>query len=130
MTRFDPEPQTPLTETRTAMQKSSTGLPAHVAGALCYLLGWISGLIFYLIEKESDFVRFHAAQSIMVFGTLTIVSIVIQVLPFLGQLVGALLSLLGLALWIILMVKAALKERFKLPYVGDWAEEYARKKIL
>ena len=64
------------------------------------------------------------------FGALTIISIVIQVLPFLGQLVGALLSLLGLALWIILMVKAALKERYKLPWVGDLAEEYARKQIL
>ncbi len=112
------------------MQKSSTGLPAHIAAILCYLLGWISGLIFYLIEKDSDFVRFHATQSIIVFGALTISSIVIQVLPFLGQLVGALLSLLGLALWIILMVKAALKERYKLPWVGDLAEEYARKQIL
>ena len=112
------------------MQKSSTGLPAHIAGILCYLLGWISGLVFYLIEKDSDFVRFHATQSVIVFGSLTVVSIVVQVLPFLGQLVGALMSLLSLALWIILMVKAALKERFKLPWAGDLAEEYARKKIL
>ena len=112
------------------MQKSTTGLPAHIAAILCYLLGWVSGLIFYLIEKNSEFVRFHATQSVIVFGSLTVVSIVIQVLPFLGQLVGALLSLLSLALWIILMVKAALKERFKLPWVGDLADEYARKKIL
>jgi uncharacterized membrane protein len=112
------------------MQKSSTGLPAHIAGILCYLLGWISGLVFYLVEKDSDFVRFHATQSVIVFGALTVVSIVIQVLPFLGQLIGALMSLLSLALWIILMVKAALKERFKLPWVGDLAEEYARKQIL
>ncbi len=112
------------------MQKSSTGLPAHIAAFLCYLLGWISGIVFYLIVKESDFVRFHATQAIITFGALTVVSILIQVLPFLGQLIGGLLSLLGLALWIILMIKAALKERFKLPYIGDWAEEYARKKIL
>ncbi|MDJ0808901.1 MAG: DUF4870 domain-containing protein [Desulfobacterales bacterium] len=112
------------------MQKSSTGLPAHIAAILCYLLGWISGLVFYLIEKESDFVRFHATQAIITFGALTVVSLLIQVLPLLGQLIGGLLSLLGLALWIILMIKAALKERFKLPYIGDWAEEYARKKIL
>jgi uncharacterized membrane protein len=112
------------------MEKSSTGLPAHIAGIFCYLLGWISGLVFYLIEQKSDFVRFHATQSIIVFGTLTIVSIVIQALPFLGQLVGALLSLLGLALWIILMIKAGRQERFKLPWVGDLADEYARKKIL
>lgn len=112
------------------MEKSSTGLPAHIAGILCYLLGWISGLVFYLIEQKSAFVRFHATQAIIVFGSLTIVSIVIQALPFLGQLVGALLSLLGLALWIILMIKAGLKERYKLPWVGNLAEEYARRKIL
>ncbi len=111
------------------MQKSSTGLPANIAGLLCYLLGWVSGLIFFLIEKDSDFVRFHATQSIMTFGALTIASILIQVLPFLGQVVGALLSLLGLALWIILMIKAGLKERYKLPWVGERAEEYARKQI-
>ncbi len=112
------------------MQKSSTGLPAHVAGVLCYLLGWVSGLVFYLIEKQSDFVRFHATQSIIVFGALTIVSIFVQAVPFLGQLVGALLSLLGVALWIILMIKAALRERYKLPWVGDLADEYARRRIL
>ena len=112
------------------MQRSSTGLPAHVAGILCYLLGWVSGLVFYLIEKQSDFVRFHATQSIIVFGALTIVSIVVQAVPFLGQLVGALLSLLGVALWIILMIKAALRERYKLPWVGDLADEYARRRIL
>ncbi len=112
------------------MQRSSTGLPAHVAGLLCYLLGWVSGLVFYLIEKQSDFVRFHATQSIIVFGALTIVSIVVQAVPFLGQLVGALLSLLGVALWIILMIKAALRERYKLPWVGDLADEYARRRIL
>ncbi len=112
------------------MQKSSTGLPAHIAAVLCYLLGWISGLVFYLIEKESDFVRFHATQAIITFGALTVFGIVIQVLPFLGQLIGGLLSVLWLALWITLMIKAALKERFKLPYVGDLAEDYARKKIL
>ena len=112
------------------MQKSSTGLPAHIAGILCYLLGWISGLIFYLIEKQSDFVRFHATQSVIVFGALTIVSILIQALPFLGQLVGALLSLLGLALWITLMIKAALKERFKLPWVGEEAEKQAGRMAL
>ncbi len=112
------------------MQKSSTGLPAHVAGVLCYLLGWISGLVFYLIEKESDFVRFHATQSVMTFGALTIISIVHQVMPLLGQLAGALLSLRGVALWIILRIKAALKELYKLPWVGDLADEYARKRIL
>ena len=54
------------------MEKSSTGLAENVAGLLCYVLGWVSGLVFILIEKENRFVRFHAIQSIYVFGVITI----------------------------------------------------------
>src|SRR5271168_1511846 len=55
---------------------SQTGMSENVAGLLCYLLGWITGLIFYLIDKR-PFVRFHAAQSIVVFGGLNILSYVL-----------------------------------------------------
>jgi hypothetical protein len=48
--------------------KASTGLEPNVAGLLCYLVGWITGLVFILIEKENQFVRFHAMQSIIIFG--------------------------------------------------------------
>ena len=48
------------------MSNSQTGLSENVAGLLCYILGWITGLIFLLIDKR-PFVRFHAAQSIVVF---------------------------------------------------------------
>ena len=52
------------------MEKTSTGLDENVAGLLCYVLGWVSGLVFILIEQENNFVRFHAMQSIIVFGAL------------------------------------------------------------
>jgi len=110
--------------------KTSSGLQANVAGLLCYLLGVITGIIFYLIEKDNKFVRFHAMQSIVVFGTLTVLNIVISFLmPMLGPLavfvvpVVALVSLLGLVLWILLMVKAYQGELFKLPIAGDIAEK-------
>jgi uncharacterized membrane protein len=109
---------------------SSTGLPEHIAGLLCYLLGWISGLVFYLIEKQSDFVKFHATQSIIVFGALTLASIVLGGLPFLGVLLAPLLSILALALWIILMIRAFQHRRYKLPWAGDLAEKYAHKNLL
>jgi hypothetical protein len=48
---------------------SQSGLAENVAGLLCYVLGWITGLIFFLTDKR-PFVRFHAAQSIVVFGSL------------------------------------------------------------
>ena len=44
--------------------KSSTGLDENVAGVLCYLFWWVSGLIFAVLETRSNFVRFHALQSI------------------------------------------------------------------
>jgi uncharacterized membrane protein len=112
------------------MPTSSTGLPEHIAGLLCYLLGWVSGLVFYLIETRSDFVRFHATQSIIVFGTLTLASIAVGGVPFIGLLLAPLLSLLAFALWIILMIRAYQRTRTKLPWVGDLAEKYARKKVI
>lgn len=112
------------------MEKSSTGLPENIAGLMCYLLGWISGLIFYLIEKQSDFVKYHATQSLIVFGTLTLASIALGVVPFIGGLLAPLLSLLTFALWIILMIKAFQHTRYKLPWAGDLAEKYARKNLI
>lgn len=103
-------------------EKSSTGLAANVAGLLCYVLGWISGLVFILIEKKSNFVRFHALQSIYVFGVLHIASIVLGWVPLIGPILGWVVSVLTLILWILLMVKAYQGKRYKLPWAGDLAE--------
>ena len=105
------------------MAKTSTGLEENVAGLLCYVLGWITGLVFFLIEKENKFVRFHALQSIIVFGILNIAGIVIGWIPIIGGVIGALIGLLALVLWIILMIKAYQGEKFKLPWAGDLAEK-------
>ena len=105
------------------MAKTSTGLEENVAGLLCYVLGWITGLVFFLIEKENKFVRFHALQSIIVFGILCIAGIVIGWIPIIGGVIGALIGLLSLVLWIILMIKAYQGEKFKLPWAGDLAEK-------
>jgi uncharacterized membrane protein len=59
--------------------KSSTGMQPNVAALLSYVLGWITGLIFFLIEKENKFVRFHAAQSLVVFGALTVLQIALGI---------------------------------------------------
>ena len=107
------------------MEKSSTGLAANVAGLLCYVLGWISGLVFILIERESKFVRFHAIQSIYVFGTLTIASIVLGWIPIIGGALGWFISVLAFILWIILMVKAYQGTMYKLPWAGNLAEKRA-----
>ncbi len=107
------------------MEKSSTGLEANVAGLLCYVGWWVSGLVFILIEKESKFVRFHAIQSIYVFGVLTIAMIVLGWIPLLGPVLVGLIWVLCVVLWIILMVKAYQGTMFKLPWAGDLAEKKA-----
>ena len=110
------------------MEKTSTGLKANVAGLLCYVLGWISGLVFFLIEKENKFVRFHAVQSIIVFGVLTLASIVVRLIawiPVIGWLIALLFWVLCVVLWIVLMIKAYQGEKYKLPWSGDLAEKHA-----
>ncbi len=105
------------------MEKTSTGLAENVAGLLCYVLGWVSGIIFILIEPKNKFVRFHALQSIIVFGTLTIASIILGWIPLIGGVLDWLVGILAFILWIVLMVKAYQGTRYKLPWAGNWAEK-------
>jgi uncharacterized membrane protein len=102
---------------------SSTGLDENLAGLLCYLLGFITGIVFLVIEKQSSFVRFHAMQSTFTFVGLFILSIVVGVIPLMGRLIAAIIPLVSLVVWILMMVKAYQGERFKLPIVGDMVEK-------
>ena len=106
------------------MEKTSVGLTENVAGLLCYVLGWISGLVFILIEPENKFVRFHAMQSIIVFGALTIAHGVLDWIPFIGAFFAGIVLLLGFILWIVLMIKAHQGKRYKLFRAGDLAEKW------
>jgi len=107
------------------MAKTSSGLEENVAGLLCYLFGWVSGLVFLLIEKENAFIRFHAWQSIVVFGAFSIVMIVLGIIPLIGWIISSFLGLVVFVLWIILMVKAYQGVHYKLPWAGDLAEKWA-----
>ena len=107
--------------------KTSTGMQPNVAALLSYLIGFITGIIFYMIEKENKFVRFHAMQSIIAFGALTIAYWIFGFIPFLNLIAYPVLGALGLILWIILMVKAYQGQMFKLPVIGDIAEKQVGK---
>jgi uncharacterized membrane protein len=118
-----------------AVAATSEGLAENVAGLLCYLAGWITGIIFLLIDKR-PWVRFQAAQSIVVFAGLTVVQIALSVMSStIGGLLGfGLMSMLGLliglvtfVLWILLMVKAYKHETFKVPIAAGIAEGIANK---
>jgi len=113
---------------------SSDGLAENVAGLLCYVLGWLTGIIFLLIDKR-PFVKFHAAQSIVVFGGITVLRIGLGILLSTGGLLGlgvwgaimGLVGLLTLILWILLMFKAYQHELFKVPIAAGIAESIAGK---
>lgn len=130
---------------------SGTGLDPKVAAALSYI--WIVGLIFFFIEKENKFIRFHALQSVL-FGIantiiMTVLAVIAVILTFafgiggamVGGIIGTIISLLvwliwllfwvlGLALFIGLIfaaVKAYQGQMFKLPFIGNMAENIVNK---
>jgi len=121
-----------------AHASAQTGLAENVAGTLCYVLGWITGLIFFFIDKR-PFVRFHAAQSIVVFGALHILLIVLGIAFGVSLMAGGwagfsigwaiyrLVDLVALVLWIVLMIKAYQGEKFRVPVAADIAESIAGK---
>jgi len=106
------------------MAKTSTGLEENIAG-LRYVLGWISGIVFVLLERENSFVKYHAIQSILVFGAISVVMGVFSWVPILGLIVYILLGILAFVLWIFLMVKASQGERYKIKWAGEYAERWA-----
>jgi len=101
---------------------STTGLEPNIAGMLCYLGGWITGIVFLILEQKNQFVRFHALQSIVTFGVLTVASALLSWIPTFGISFGAIIGILTFIMWILLMVKAYQGELFKVPVVGHVAE--------
>jgi len=118
------DPTTPTTSSPKA--KTASGLDENVAGALAYLLGPFTGVFFLLTEKENSFVRFHAMQSVVTFVALFALYLVLMVTVVLAILILP-LALFELVLWVFLMFKAFSGERFKLPWVGDFAEQQLKK---
>jgi uncharacterized membrane protein len=107
-----------------AKGKASTGLKPNVAGLLCYLLFWVTGLELLFVERNDKFVRFHAIQSIIVFGALTVLFAFVFI-PVVGWIFGWLSLALTLFLWIMLMVEAFRGKKTKVPIAGKFAERIA-----
>lgn len=107
-----------------SVKKTSVGLDENLAGALAYALGWVSGLVLLLTERENRFVRFHAIQSTIVFGTLCALWFVGPSIPFVGWIISfIIIPPFSAVLWLLLMFKAYHGEWFKLPFTGRIAEK-------
>ena len=126
--------------------KSSTGLDENIAALLSYIFGWVTGLIFFLIEKDSRLVRFHAMQSILLNVLLVILWFVVWIVTVvlwvaaaaIGDVVGAIVSILSTLIFVVFgvtaliavilcLVKAFQGQYFKLPIIGNFAEKFSAK---
>lgn len=106
--------------------RTSSGLDEKVAAAFAYSLGWVTGIAFFFTEPTNRFVRFHAMQSILVFGTLSVLMIAVRSIRPIGMLVNTFLLVpLSAVLWLLLMFKAYQGKRFKVPLAGDIADQRA-----
>jgi uncharacterized membrane protein len=115
---------------------TSTGVDPRLSALLCYLAWWVSGLVFLVIEQEHRAVRFHAAQSIVLFGGLSLL-ILFMAMASLGMLfispaafqaiymLSWLLSLGAVALWLFVMLKVLRGESWRVPYAGNLAAKIA-----
>lgn len=121
-------------------QPTSTGLDENIAGLLCYIIP-IVGLVFFFIEKENKFVRFHAVQVIILALTIMVVSIGIGILSAVLSMIklgwisffitGPFVLLIGPIIFflIIFMAYQAYQGKmFKLPIIGNLAEKHSEPK--
>ena len=123
-----------------AAASPTSGMQENVAGLLCYIFGWISGLIFLLIDKR-PFVKFHAAQSIAFNIAIFAIYVAFGIVSFLLTMITAMLHfpvgflmvflwpIIGigvLIVWIYLMYKAYNNEKYKLPVIGNMVENMVK----
>jgi uncharacterized membrane protein len=105
--------------------RAGTGLDPNLAATFAYLGGVLTGILFLIVEKQDRYVRFHAMQSTITFLGVFVLHLMLMGTPLGWMLTGPLV--VGTALlWAFLMWKAFKGERYKLPYVGEWAEQQVK----
>ena len=120
------------------MSSTSRGLDARLEAVLCYLGWWVTGLVFLFIEPRDRTIRFHAAQSLIVFGTISGVfflwgaasaMMLLWAAPAfqMFQAIGNLLWLATVILWLFLLLKAWRGETWRVPVAGDLALKIAQR---
>jgi uncharacterized membrane protein len=103
-----------------------SGLDPKFAAALAYVGGLLTGVLFLILEKENRYVRFHAMQSTVVFFAVLLLHLLLNSTPIFGGLLSWLFVAAVIVLWVVLIINAFQGKQYKLPYIGDWAEEQTR----
>ena len=106
--------------------RSSLNMNENIVALIAYLFGWVSGLILFLLEKESRFVRFHALQSLVFFGGMSLILGVLVRIPVIGWVIAIIGGIISFGFWIIGMINAYRGEMYRFPVVGDFAARQIR----
>lgn len=104
-------------------KKTTLGIDENIESMFCYLGIWITGIIFLFLEKENNHVRFNAMQSLITFFSLFIISALIIIIPVIGPILSGIITVIGAFIWLLMLYKTYNGEVYKLPIVGDIAEE-------
>jgi uncharacterized membrane protein len=115
---------------------TSTGVDPRLSALLCYTAWWVSGLIFLIIEQQNRAVRFHAAQSLVLFGGLSIVIALLSVFSIgmlvvsssafqLARTVVYFVWIAAVGIWLLLMYRTFKGETWQVPFAGDLAAKIA-----
>lgn len=114
-------------QNRPNKKSSLNRLDENVAGLLAYSVGFVSGIIFLVLEKKNRFIRFHAIQSVLLSIVYVILFLILAIIPVIGWFIFILIMPAALILWIALMLKVYRHEYFKIPIIGDIAEKQISK---
>lgn len=106
------------------MAGTSTGLDEKVAGALCYVAGWLSGLIFLILEKDNKFIRYHAMQSIITYGVIFVAYLILVQIPIFATVIFLVSWILAIGLFGVLALKAYRGEEYELRWAGKLARRW------
>lgn len=102
-----------------------------MAGAIAYMGWWVTGFFLLFTEKKNSYVRFHAMQSVLIFGSITLLLVVFKIVPIIGWILDIFLSygikVIAFILWLVLMWKAYNGEKYHLPYFGKLAQKQLEK---
>ncbi len=119
------QPQQQVAPADSTLKESTVNMEPHVAALLCYVGFWISGIVFLVIEQKNKFIRYHAIQSIIVFGFLNLCASILMPIPFAGPIFGLIILTIALVFWIVLMIFAYRGELYRVPLAGDVAARFS-----
>lgn len=116
---------------------TSTGVDARLSSILCYAGWWVTGLVFLFAERRNSEVRFHAAQSLVVFGVLSValflcggasaVAFFVAASTFqILQAIGNAIWFVAVVIWLLLLVRTWRGETWRMPVAGNVAMKIGR----